>query len=393
MKKNILFIIPGLGAGGGEKSLVNLLNQFDYESYNVDLFMLNHEGLFMNLLPKEINVLEIPENLKTFQKSLSKSVIGFLEKANIELAYSRIMFSTINKLESNISKGEQNSWKYLKKTIGRMDKKYDAAIGYLEKTSNYICVDCVQAKRKIGWIHTDIEKLKLDEKFEEEYLKKLDYVVTVSNTCEERLKDKFKMIKNKTTVIENIVSPKLIMEMADEDINIGEKKTVIVSVGRLSHEKGFDIAIKACKVLIQSGIDLIWYVVGDGEERNNLTQLIKENCIESNFKLVGNDVNPYKYISRADVYVQPSRFEGKSIAIEEAKILHKPIVTTNFSTVKDQLNDGVTGIITKMNELSLAEGIERVLLSKDMKDILVNNLKSTELGNEREVNKVYELIR
>lgn len=392
MKKDILFIIPALDVGGGEKSLVNLLNEFDYNRYNVDLFLLNDKGLFMKLLPKEVNVLGVTEDLKIFKEHLFKSVFKFLKLRKFKLAYSRLIFTMKNKTSTNISKGEQYSWRYLRNAIVCLDKEYDAAIGYLEKTSNYICVDCVQAKKKIGWIHTDIEKLGLDEQFELQQLEKLDYIVTVSETCIQSLCNKFISIKDKVKVIENIVASKTINTMAKENVNMNSTKVSIVSVGRLSYEKGFDIAVKACKELIKSNINVVWYVVGDGEEKEKLFKLIKKYKIENNFIFIGNDSNPYRYMSRADIYVQPSRFEGKSIAINEAMILNKPIVTTNFSTVKDQLIDGVTGVITEMNEVSLARGIEKIIINKSLKNKIIKNLKHVKLSNESEIDKLYELI-
>ena len=135
MKKNILFIIPSLGAGGGEKSLINLLSQFDYSKYNVDLFLLNHDGLFMDLIPKEVNILSISEDIRIFNLGIVSSILKFLLIGNFKLAYSRLMFCLINRFYSD-GIGEQYSWKYLKNAIGTLEKKYDVAIGYLEKTSN-----------------------------------------------------------------------------------------------------------------------------------------------------------------------------------------------------------------------------------------------------------------
>ena len=165
MKKDILFIIPSLSAGGGEKSLINLLEQIDYKRYNVDLFALNKEGLFLDFVPSEVNVIENSIDLEIFKLPLHKSIIKFLSKGKLQLTIDRIMFFIKNKKKISISKREQYAWKYIRGAIGSLDKNYDVAIGYLEKTSNYICVDCVQANKKIGWIHTDYNKLEADKAF------------------------------------------------------------------------------------------------------------------------------------------------------------------------------------------------------------------------------------
>ncbi|MDU4323844.1 glycosyltransferase [uncultured Clostridium sp.] len=394
MKKDILFIIPSLSAGGGEKSLINLLEQIDYKRYNVDLFALNKEGLFLDFVPSEVNVIENSIDLEIFKLPLHKSIIKFLSKGKLQLTIDRIMFFIKNKKKISISKREQYAWKYIRGAIGSLDKNYDVAIGYLEKTSNYICVDCVQANKKIGWIHTDYNKLEADKAFDDRYLSKLDYIVTVSEECGEVLKKEFNNIEKRVKVIKNIVSPSTIRKMSLENIDItkNDNEKILVSVGRLSHEKGFDIAVKACKILKDNGMKIKWILVGEGIERSLLEKLINENQLKDEFLLIGASSNPYKYLSKADIYVQPSRFEGKSIAMDEAKILNKPIVATNFSTVKDQITDKVDGIITEMNSKDLASGIEKLIKDNELYFSIIKNLNKMSFGTESEIYKLYTLI-
>lgn len=394
MKKDILFIIPSLSAGGGEKSLINLLEQIDYKRYNVDLFALNKEGLFLDFVPSEVNVIENSIDLEIFKLPLHKSIIKFLSKGKLQLTIDRIMFFIKNKKKISISKREQYAWKYIRGAIGSLDKNYDVAIGYLEKTSNYICADCVQANKKIGWIHTDYNKLEADKAFDDRYLSKLDYIVTVSEECGEVLKKEFNNIEKRVKVIKNIVSPSTIRKMSLENIDItkNDNEKILVSVGRLSHEKGFDIAVKACKILKDNGMKIKWILVGEGIERSLLEKLINENQLKDEFLLIGASSNPYKYLSKADIYVQPSRFEGKSIAMDEAKILNKPIVATNFSTVKDQITDKVDGIITEMNSKDLASGIEKLIKDNELYFSIIKNLNKMSFGTESEIYKLYTLI-
>lgn len=396
MKKEILFIIPSLGAGGGEKSLINLLTQFDFNKYNVDLFLLNHSGLFMDFIPKEINVLDITENVEIFNKSLKDSIVGYLSKGKFRLAYSRLMFCIQNRINKNIGIAEQYSWKYFKKAIGIIDKKYDVAIGYLEKTSNYICVDCVQADKKIGWIHNDYRKLNLDKSFDAKYFKKFNYLVTVSEECEKVLKEEFPEESDKVKLIFNIVSKKAIENLANEAIEedlMNKDKINILSIGRLHQQKGFDIAIETCKILVNKGYNVCWYVIGEGQERKKLEELIDENNLKDNFRLLGLKSNPYKYLKACDIYAQPSRYEGKSVAIDEAKILCKPIVVTNFSTVYDQIENNKTGIITELDSIAVSIGIESIINNPNIQEKILCNLKKLELGNEKEVIKLYELFK
>ncbi|MEC2056054.1 glycosyltransferase [Peribacillus psychrosaccharolyticus] len=395
MKKNILFVIPSLSAGGGEKSLINLLSQIDYDLYNVDLFMFKHDGIFMEFLPKEVHVLPLLETYKIFTLSLPISIKKFLLKGEISLAYNRIMF-TIKNRNKHISIREQYNWKYIARSLEGIEKIYDVAIGFLEKTSIYFCIDKVDAAKKIGWIHIDYDKLGMDPDFDIEYFRKLNNIITVSEECASVLESRFPSEKNKIKVIYNIVSPKIIQKLANEEtIDIYDKKddeVIILSIGRLDYQKGFELSIDACKKLVDKGYNIKWSIIGEGEERQKLTNMIKVNNLEENFKLLGLKSNPYPYINQADIYAQTSKFEGKSIAIDEAKILNKPIIVTAFSTARDQIKDGVDGQIVTMNSDAIVEGIERFIRDKNYKNNLVNNLFKEDYGTEDEINKLYKIL-
>ena len=225
--------------------------------------------------------------------------------------------------------------------------------------------------------------------------KKLNYLITVSEECESILKSEVPEEKNKIKLIYNIVSKKAIETLAQEKLDEDEMpkdKINILSIGRLHEQKGFDMAIEACKILIDKGYTVCWSIIGEGVEREKLELLIEKNNLKESFKLLGLKSNPYKYIKACDIYAQPSRYEGKSVAIDEVKILCKPIVVTNFSTVYDQIENNVTGIISKMNSNGICNGIEELLINHKLKNKIVMNLNSLQLGNEDEIKKIYELL-
>jgi glycosyltransferase involved in cell wall biosynthesis len=396
MKKNLLFVMPGLAAGGGEKSLVNLLSQINYDLYNVDLFLLDHNGLFMDYVPSEVNVVALPETYRIFALPFWESIKALFLRRKVTLLYNRILFAAKNRMATGISKKEQYNWKYIAMSLDQIEKKYDAAIGFLEKTSIYFCVDKVHASQKIGWIHIDYDKLGMDPAIDLAYFRKLNHIVTVSEECAKILKNRFPTQKNKVDIIYNIVSPKMIKKMATQDErNLYNKKgdeIIILSIGRLHYQKGFEAAIESCKKLKEKGYNIKWNIIGEGEEREKLTQLIKVNELENDVKLLGLKSNPYPYIKQADLYVQTSKFEGKSIAIDEAKILNKPIVVTNFSTAKDQIHHGIDGLIVDMNADAIAQGIEKLITDVNLRKKLIFNLSQSKLGTEEEIEKLYKLI-
>lgn len=396
MKKNILFVIPSLGAGGAEKSLVNLLNQIDYDKFNVDLFMFSHGGIFLEFLPKEVNILELPSDYISFSLRFKQSLMTMIKNKQFSLLVNKLKFTLVNRVKKDSENIEQYNWKYLSKCFDKIDKNYDAAIGYLEKTSIYFCVDKVIADKKIGFIHNDYDKLGMNPKIDIEYFDKLDNIVTVSQECLNVLEKRFPTQKHKMSIMYNIVSPTMINKMAEIGnrnlFNKSNNETIILSIGRLHNQKGFDMAIKACKKLLDKNYNIKWYVIGEGEERERLLGLIKENNLEDRFILLGLKSNPYPYIKQSDIYVQPSRYEGKSIALDEAKILKKTIIVTNYSTVKDQINNNINGLIADMNSIDIYNRIEEVIINQSIKERLINNLNKEYLGTESELEKLYEMI-
>ncbi|MBO1579740.1 glycosyltransferase [Bacillus sp. XF8] len=393
MKKNVLFVINNLNCGGAEKSLISLLNTMDYSSYDVDLFLFKHEGLFFNKIPKQVNILEEPSEYQLFDMPIKAAIMKCLRQGRLDIALSRVCAGYIFKSEKNNARCEQRVWRYLSKSLQTISKKYNVAIGYLEKNPVYFCIDNVNANKKIGFIHTDYDKLGMDPNIDMDYFRSLDHIVTVSDECANVLKQRFPIYNDKIGVIHNIVSPSTIHKMSQEKVDIERKGIKIVSVGRLSHEKGFDLAVEACKNLVETGYEIKWHIIGEGEGRNKLEKMIEENHLQDHFLLLGLKENPYPYIREADIYVQPSRFEGKSIAIDEAKILHKPIVVTNFSTAKDQIENEENGIIVDMDAHSLSEGIKKLIHNEELRNKLIKNLSDEELGTESEIKKLYTLFK
>ncbi|MHA7964379.1 glycosyltransferase [Paenibacillus sp. CAU 1782] len=395
-KKNLLFIIPGLSAGGGERSLINLLTGLDYSRYNVDLQLLSHDGLFMDLIPEQVRVLPIREPFATFARPLGASALALAKKGDMRLAADRVLYSLHNRIGKGDGKREQRSWRHLSRSFARLSATYDAAIGFLEKTSIYFCVEKVNATVKIGWVHNDYDKLELAPAFDRRYFAELDHLVTVSPECANVLKMRFPEHSGKVSVIHNVVSPGLIRGMAvlerEELYDRSGGEFVIVSIGRLHEQKNFALAIEACRKLLDRGLKVQWHVIGEGPERERLSDLIVSHGLEGRFVLLGLKANPYPYVQQADLYAQTSLFEGKAIAVDEAKILQKPIVITNFSTAMDQLRHGSEGLIAEMNADAVADAIVRLANDRGLRQRITGKLASQQLGTEDEIQKLYTLV-
>lgn len=393
MKKKLLFVIPSLVSGGAEKSLITLFDIINYEKYDVDLLPLFNKGLFKDLINKKVNKLTVSEDFKQFNNSIVNSCKYFYKNKKYHIILHRILYSAVGKLLNNKAKAEYYMWKHVSNTLESNTKKYDVAIGFLEGTANYYVVDKVNALKKIGWIHIDYKTNKKSPKIDRRYFERFDYIVTVSSKCKDILEECFPKLVPKFKVIHNIVSVSLINKLANlEKVFNKNSEIKLLSVGRLNYQKNYELAIDTCKRLIEDGYSIKWYVIGEGVEKERIDSLIKEYNLENNFILLGTKSNPYPYIAACDIFIQTSRFEGKSIAIDEAKILHKPIVVTNFDTVYDQIQDNVNGLICEMNSIDLSKKIKALINNSDLKDRLSNNLMNENLDNSYEIEKLYDLF-
>lgn len=394
MKKNILIHIGGLGAGGAEKSLVSFLNTLPKELYNIDLMLLNKGGLFRNLLPENVNIIEppFPYNCTGISITNWRFYIKHNPKFFIKKLYS--LYKIKNK---GIFSKDQTLWYIWKDSVKSLEKKYDVAISYLEGITNYFIIDKVKATKKIIWIHNEYSKLGYNKDFDRSYFEKADAIVTISELCKNNLITNFPKEEKKICILENISNPILIKKMADEDINDqlfenNNDTLKLLSIGRLYPQKNYPLAIEAAKIIKDKGINFKWYIIGEGILRNEIEKQIKNLSLQDNIILLGLRSNPYPYIKQCDVFVQSSLFEGKSIAIDEAKILCKPIVATNYKTVYDVISDNINGLIADMTPTALAEKIILLYKDKELRIHLSNNLKKETINNTVQIENYIKLI-
>lgn len=381
-KKDILFVMNNLNVGGAEKSLISFLREFDYDKYEVDLLLLKKEGRLLNQIPDQVNLLQSPENFKYFDSSFKKTTVANLKKGNLSLIFDRIQFSRLQKENINRAVKEQRGWKFIKKHMQKLEKQYDTAIGFLEKTPNYFVVDCVNANKKIGFVRTDYNKMGMDEKIDQDYFAKLDYICTNSENATNTLQQKFPKIADKIVTIENIFPIVTIRDLADEKIEIDKAEINIVSVGRLTESKNFEVAIDSCKQLIDAGYTVKWLLVGEGNRRSILENKIENLGLQDFFILMGEKDNPYPYLKFADIFVHPSVFEGKTRSVEEAKILGKYIVVNNYPSASEQIVHGETGLITENSPESIAKAILEIHKNEKLRKILDRNLEGINSQNQ-----------
>lgn len=385
-KKKILFALYSLYNGGAEKSLVNLLNELPPDKYDIDIVTFKPGGMFVSQVPSYVNILDVPNDLAKLYGNINEAGSYFLTKL-IGTAISKVRYRNSNQ------KGYRWEHFYSSK-IDKLKKTYDIAIAYSVGEILYYIDEKVNAKRKIVWVHNDYISMGYSKMYDHSHMRNMDTIVSISALCVKILQEEFPDLSDKCMYLQNITSSLVVKRRAEEfyPSEYGEQMNILLSVGRLNQQKGFDMAIKAATILKTKGIMFKWFVIGDGQLKDELTRQINESGINDCFVLIGTKQNPYPYIKNCLVFVQPSRFEGKSVVLDEAKILGAPIVATAYPTVKDQIEDGNEGIIVDMSPEAIAEGIERMIENNELREHIHLYLTSREYGNQAEVDKYIELI-
>ena len=389
--KRLLFIMDTFPLGGISKSLLALFHQIEGQ-YDIDFLLMKKEGLFIPLIPESVNV--ITDVLEPeFRNPHPKNAITNFQAMKFGKWLSWCKFSircSLARMRGRLPMMVCAMDEYIGKHSRPLDRHYDAAIAYQGGRCIYYLVENVDADVKIGYVHNDYNKSECDYMLyptDSYYYPKLDFVVTISKKCEDSLFQRFPNIKHKIKVIGNICSVKMIRKYSAMTVDYDDSFNGIrlITMGRFDiNQKGIDLAIKAAEILKNKGIDFKWYFLGDGDERQVIEQMINEANLLQKFILLGAKTNPYPFIARSDVYIQPSRFEGKSVALDEVKALAKPIVVTNFSTVHDQFTDGVTALICEMTPTDIADKILLLINNKELRDNLSANLRTEKVGNEEQ---------
>ncbi len=395
MKKNILFVIDSLHCAGAEKSLTTLLSLLDYSKYNVDLQLFGYGGELEEIVPKEVNILPPLDYTKFTELSLKQSIVYSIKKINFKMLSSRLRYSlALRKNDYSNAQKARVFWQSVSKSIEKSKRNYDIAISYAQGVPTFYVAEKINAKEKFAWVNVSYRLEEEDKKFQSEFYKKYKKIVAVSESTKEIFIETFDEFKDKIEVIHDINDPELIEKMSKlgNSYNDDFEGIKILTIGRLAHQKGYDIALEACKELKNRGISFRWYSLGIGYLKEDIETYIEENNLQDNFILLGVKSNPYPYLKDCDIYVQTSRFEGFGIAIAEARMLNKPVVTTRFDAVYSQMIHEKNGLVVDMNSKAVADGIERLINDRDLNEYITNYLKKEKKGNVEELDKFYELI-
>ncbi|MEE0725806.1 MAG: glycosyltransferase [Clostridium saudiense] len=397
--KKIFIIHSNMEIGGAETSLLGLLKSIDYKNYEVDLLLLNHVGELMDIIPKQVRILrEYSE-----YRNLLLPIKDVIKNKKIRIVIGRLR----GKLKANRENKKLNntgdlcyltkeySHKYAIKSLPNIKGKYDLGISFIDP--HYILEKKVEAKVKLGWLHTDFSRINVNKEEDIKMWDGCDYIVSVSDSCKNSFDEKYPQLRDKSIVIENILPLEYVEKQSnaiDVSNEILKKNDVIniCSIGRFSNQKNFDNVPNIAKQIIDQGYKIRWFIIGYGADEELIKRKIKEENVIANVIVLGKKDNPYPYLKTCDIYVQPSRYEGKAVTVREAQMLNKPVVITNFATSDSQLKNGIDGIIVPMDNEGCAKGIISIINDVNLRNKLIFGTKENDYSNKSEIDKIYNLI-
>ncbi len=376
MKKSLLIVAHHMTIGGVQKTLVSASKALDYDKYDITLYLRKNRTDILDYVDKRIKIVinKDPHHyyrkpyalLLQFKIWLSKR----LGKKHLEAAFS-------NELADRI---REDSMRYEKRKYFK-SKKYDIAVAYVQGYTSLFVDKCIDADEKIVFYHTSTDEL---HDIHELVLPGFDKIAALHEEQKKLLEKWYPKHKSKISVVENYTDQEMIAAQSEEFALPETDKTVICSCGRFAPVKGFDLAVECAKILKDSGVDFIWYFVGDGPERQKIEKLISKYGLEDNITITGMQKNPYPYMAACDIYAQPSYEEAMPVTILEAHRLNKPVASTATVGGQKLVSDGKNGILCDINPQSLAESIKAFISDKKLYSDMIENLKNTDYSDEFE---------
>lgn len=388
-KKRLLFVMDSLSAAGGEKSLVTLLSLINYDRYDVSLQLFNYGGEFERFLPSCVRIL----SPFRFIQQLNSG------KLSLRLLLSKALYSIqCQKKGLKLKTKARYYWRRFSSYVPETEE-YDVAIAYSQCLPTYYVVDKVKAKKKIGWVNCIFHLSGYEKTFNEEYYRRLDSIVLVSEAARQHLEGVYPAFSDKMSVYPDIVDPDFIRRLSEESVTnelfkSGEGHMRLITVARLDRDdKGYDITLETCRILKERGVDFRWYAIGRGPYRGEIERFLKENQLDGHFFLLGTTPNPYNYMRQSDIYVQTSRHEGYGLSIAEARILNLPVVTTDYDSVYNQMVPGKNGLVVKQDPEAVADAIIELINHRELYHAIVAYQQKEKKGNPEAIEGFYALLK
>lgn len=399
--KKVLFVINTMGCAGAEKALLELLKKFTPDQYEVSLYVLLGQGELIHQVPEYVRILntnycDVSVLDKEGKRQLIKNIIkDMFVHASILKNFPYVMKNLMRMIKEKRIFVDKLLWKVMADGAKEQNETYDLAVAFLEGGSTYYVANHVRAKKKVAYLHVDYQYAGYHRALDGDCYRVFDRIFVVSKEVKDSFYKAYPEYEEKTMVCHNLVNQdeirrKACMDGGFEDAYDGLR---LLTVGRLTAQKAYEISIEAMRLLKEKGIRARWYVLGEGELRKKLEEKIATCGLEDSFLLLGTRENPYPYFQQCDIYVHASRFEGKSIAIQEAQTLGCAVVVSDCSGNREQVTDGVDGLMCHLNAESICEKIEQLVENQEMRELLGKTAAKKKTAGEEDLPKLLSLLQ
>lgn len=398
--KKILFVINTLGHAGAETAFLELVRNMDPKRYEIQLFVLLGQGELVNRLPGHVKLLnEAYDDCSVLsqegKKHLKKHVLqALLAHGTLIRMAPYLIYQLLGMLRRRRLQPDKLLWKSVARGAKRFPEHYDLAVAYLEGGSTYYVADYVNADKKAAFLHVDYQQAGYNQSLDGSCYEKMDRIFTVSDEVRESFLRVYPDFKERTRVFHNLLNQEAIRERAGEPGGFTDDFDGfrILTVGRLTSQKAFEISVEAMKFLKDAGEHVRWYILGEGERRGELEARIRALGLEGDFLLPGAVENPYPYMVQADLYVHATRFEGKSIAIQEAQTLGCAILVSDCSGNREQVIQDVDGLLCELTPEAIYRGVKGLLHDEEKRKRLGRAAAGKQISDVREIGKLLELL-
>jgi len=397
--KKILFVMNTMGRAGAEKALLELFKHIDRTEYEISLFILTGQGELINDVPEYVKILNkkiLPVSVHSEEgrKVLFRSSLKVLFKRFNIIKLLPYFIKNAGALKNNgVYQPDKFMWRAFADGAEVLNEKYDLAVAYIEGAAAYYVADHVKAEKKAAFIHVDYSYAGYTRKLDRDCYLKFDRIFAVSGEVAGVFNKVYPELIEKTEIFPNMIDREEIKKRADEGPGFtdGFDGIRILTIGRLTAQKSLETSIETCYLLKKHGKNIRWYVLGEGDRRKKLEALIKKRDLNDCFYLYGSVENPYTYIKEADIFVHCTRFEGKSLAVQEAQILGKPIIVSNCSGNREQIVNGEDGVVCSFDPKSMAKAINELILDKEKRNRYSQNAAKKDDGERASVERLLDI--
>lgn len=398
--KKMIFVVNTMGRAGAETALLELLKALRHPDRELYLYVVMGQGEMIRYLPPYVKLLNdrFSEQSVLSQKgkrTMMKTVCRAFFNNGGYPGKLRGMFRNASEMrKTGRIQTDKLLWRMLSDGAQRFGETFDLAVAYLEGASAYYVADHVKARKKAAFIHIDYAGAGYTRAMDQGCWERFDRIFGVSDEVREHFLKVYPEYAEKTGVFHNIVDQETIRRRAGEagGFSDGYDGTRLLTVGRLTRQKAYDIAIDAMKILKDRGYRARWYVLGEGDQRKALEKKIRALGLTEDFVLLGAADNPFPYYRQTDLYIHATRFEGKSIAIQEAQTLGCAVIASDCNGNREQIRNGQDGILCRLSPQDVADSVASLLEDGDKRKKLGQAAAEKSTAQGQELRMLLELL-